>query len=81
MGFIQHNFTPHAYRTLHRNFPARYEGINSNFSYVNKSLMCCSNHNSELPIIKLTFDKNAFEALLDSGANLSLIQPQVIDIF
>lgn len=47
----------------------------------NKILVCyssTSNQDHKLPIINVRFGNNKFLALLDTGANLSLIQPSVI---
>ena len=42
--------------------------------------MSCNSSDRNLPIIQLTISKYIFEALLDTSANLSLMQPHVINM-
>ncbi|GBN83926.1 hypothetical protein AVEN_86618-1 [Araneus ventricosus] len=42
-------------------------------------MLCNSSNNLNLPIIDLKFSDSCFAALLDTGANVSLIQPSALE--
>lgn len=54
-----------------------------NFDEVNDNdvfkVMSCNDAKNALPVIQVAFGEHSFPALLDTGANLSLIQQEVID--